>query len=375
MQKNTASQKWIVFAYGLPGHATPGEPVTGDAANITANIRADGGSPSTVTNTNPSELARGFYAFDITAGESNGNNLLLLPQSSSANVQVIGVPGAVWTRPPYFSDLGISVAGVLAEVAALTGHTAQSGDSYPKVDTEIASLVSNIAAVLVDTSTTLDSDLATIVTHLTDIKGASWSSAGSLDALKTLIESAGSGARTVTITVDDGTTPLENAIIRLTEGANNWRQLTDVNGQATFNLDDATWTVGISKVGYTYAGTTLVVSAPSTPTYSMTLNAGTAPPSAETATLSILCYTEAGALDLAAEIDAQMIKPPTGDVGHAFDSTIISATADGATGIAELTVFRNATYQVRRGSEGAWKEVAIPDAAQVTVEGFIGDDD
>ena len=43
MEKNVASQKWIVFAYGLPNHANPGEPVTGDAGNITANLRLDGG--------------------------------------------------------------------------------------------------------------------------------------------------------------------------------------------------------------------------------------------------------------------------------------------------------------------------------------------
>lgn len=81
----------------------------------------------------------------------------------------------------------------------------------------------------------------------------------------------GSGARTVTVTVNDGSTALQNARVRMTEGANTYTALTNASGVATFNLDDATYTVAITKAGYSYAGTTLVVDGTEAVTYSMSV--------------------------------------------------------------------------------------------------------
>ena len=126
MEKGQAG-KWIVFAYGLPDHASPGEPVTG-LADITANIRIDGGAANAVDDTNPTELEDGFYVFDITGTESNGDLLLLAPASATAHVQVIAVPGAVWTVAPNSNLLGIESDGDLTKVNTLDGHTAQTAD-------------------------------------------------------------------------------------------------------------------------------------------------------------------------------------------------------------------------------------------------------
>ena len=54
MFKNVASQKWTVFAFQGEGGANPGNPVTGDAANITANLRLNGGAANAVDDANPS---------------------------------------------------------------------------------------------------------------------------------------------------------------------------------------------------------------------------------------------------------------------------------------------------------------------------------
>lgn len=86
---------WIVHAYGLPSHSTPGVGIAGDAANITANIHIDGGAANAVDDTNPTEIAGGYYYFNITATESNGDNLLLLPSSTTADVKVVGVPAVL----------------------------------------------------------------------------------------------------------------------------------------------------------------------------------------------------------------------------------------------------------------------------------------
>jgi hypothetical protein len=92
LKKNTAT-KWIVFAFDR----TDNTPKTGDAANITANVRIDGGAADAVDDTNPAELEDGYYVFDITAAECNGDLIVICPASTTANIQVIGVPGAVWT--------------------------------------------------------------------------------------------------------------------------------------------------------------------------------------------------------------------------------------------------------------------------------------
>jgi hypothetical protein len=115
VQKNVASQKWVCFAFD----ETTNTAVTGDAANITAKISADGAAGVATNDTNPTEIEDGYYVFDLTQAETNADLLLLLPESSTANTQVIGVPGTVWTRPPNFSALGIEADGDLSKVEAL----------------------------------------------------------------------------------------------------------------------------------------------------------------------------------------------------------------------------------------------------------------
>lgn len=136
MQKNTASQKWVVFAFQDEGGTNPGEPVTGDAANITANVRIDGGAANAVDDVNPTEMEDGYYIFDITAAESNGDLILIAPVSATANVNVIGVPGALYT-----TDVQNLVDAAL--VAQRLDHLAAVADSDDVVDGSIfAKLVS-----------------------------------------------------------------------------------------------------------------------------------------------------------------------------------------------------------------------------------------
>lgn len=90
-------------------------------------------------------------------------------------------------------------------------------------------------------------------------------------SLLDVISDAGNGARTVVITVDDGTDPLEGAAVRLTRGVLTHVRTTDVNGTVTFNVDDGTWAVAITLEGYSFAGASLVVDGDEAQTYSMTL--------------------------------------------------------------------------------------------------------
>ena len=109
MERNVAGQRWVVFAF----NRTNNQPLTGDAANITANLRIDGGAANAVDDVNPTELEDGFYYFDLTQVETNGDNIVIAPASSTADIQVIGCPPALYTRPQNFPDLNIATDGDL----------------------------------------------------------------------------------------------------------------------------------------------------------------------------------------------------------------------------------------------------------------------
>lgn len=121
MQKNVASQKLIVFAFD----STTNLPKTGDAANITAYVSKDYGSVTVLGDTSATEMdstnAKGYYLFDLTQGETNGNTLLFSAKSSTANIVVVGSPATVFTDPPNSSLLAIDGSGQVTVGALASG--------------------------------------------------------------------------------------------------------------------------------------------------------------------------------------------------------------------------------------------------------------
>jgi hypothetical protein len=89
--------------------------------------------------------------------------------------------------------------------------------------------------------------------------------------------SGGSGARTITITINDaGASPVAGVAVDIYDSGNTvfqQRLTTNVNGQVVFNLDDATYTVRQFKAQYTpdNAAETLVVTADAGVTYTGTV--------------------------------------------------------------------------------------------------------
>ncbi|MHC4398599.1 MAG: hypothetical protein ACYTG0_02865 [Planctomycetota bacterium] len=139
MEKNVANQKWLVFAFDR----TDNTPKTGDAANITAKIRKDYGTATATDDTNPTEIEDGYYEFDCTQVETNADVLDLLPESSTSNIQVIAVPGRVFTRPPNASSLSVDAsgridlgkcAGSAVAAGAIPNASAGSSGGLPTVD-------------------------------------------------------------------------------------------------------------------------------------------------------------------------------------------------------------------------------------------------
>jgi hypothetical protein len=196
LQKNTAG-KWIVFAFDITDNTAK----TGDAAQITANVRIDGGAANAVDDTNPTELEDGYYIFDITAAECNGDQVLITPASSTGSIQVIGVPGSMWTSAPNYNLLGIESDGDITKVNlcanttlvdTTTTNTDQRGtDSAATAaslttaqnDLDIITGASgvnlltatqaSIDAIETDTSTTIPGTITTAQADLDIITGAS----------------------------------------------------------------------------------------------------------------------------------------------------------------------------------------------------------
>jgi hypothetical protein len=157
--------------------------------------------------------------------------------------------------------------------------------------------------------------------------------------------STGTGARTITVTVDDGTNPLENAAVRYTEGANTYIGSTDVSGNITFNLDDATYTVAIYKAGYTFVGTTLVVTGDSSPTYSMSQIVITPPGDPAQTTGYFILRDELGVAVGNGTVYFRMKFRPLG-LGTMFDDDWFTATSAVGTGLVEVALYIGATYEI-----------------------------
>ena len=112
MFKNVASQKIKLFAFD----ATTGLPKTGDAANITAYVSKDNGTVTILGDTSATEmsstLAKGWYMFDLTQAETNGDSLLFTANSTTSNIVVTASEFS--TLPPNFSSLVINSAGAVS---------------------------------------------------------------------------------------------------------------------------------------------------------------------------------------------------------------------------------------------------------------------
>ncbi len=182
----------------------------------------------------------------------------------------------------------------------------------------------------------------------------------------------GTGARTVTITVNDGANLLQAASVRLVRGAESHLRKTDAGGQCVFNVDDGTWAVAITLPGYTFEGATLVVDGDDSLTYLMTRYA-IAPPAAPNLTTGyVLCLGTDGLPEAGVTISAQMTAGPGVD-GYALDTETIAMVSD-ADGVAQHTGFvRGAAYKFRRGSSAWWTAAQVaPNAATWNLREILG---
>lgn len=163
MFRNVASQKIQLFAFTT----ATGAPTTGDAANLTAYVTKDHGTPTALTDTSASEQsstnAPGVYLFDLTQGETDANELTFSGKSSTSGVTV--VPRFVSTFPatgilaPATAGrtLVVDAAGLadanVVKVGPTGSGTAQTAGDLQALITTVDTVVDSIA--LYATRTTL----------------------------------------------------------------------------------------------------------------------------------------------------------------------------------------------------------------------------
>lgn len=135
--KNTSGQRLPVYAVDANGAA-----VTGDAANITAYISKDGGTPVATNDTNPTELdatnTPGLYIFSLSKSETNCDLLVLTPTSVTSGV--ILSPLIIYTEPSTastnagysasgsYSGSGATLAQLRSRLADITGRRGLNTD-------------------------------------------------------------------------------------------------------------------------------------------------------------------------------------------------------------------------------------------------------
>jgi len=320
---------------------------------------------------------------DATATDSSGNDLATSSQATAIKAKTDNLP----SDPADASDIAASFASIAATLSTIAAY----------IDTEVAAIkakTDNLPAspAAVGSAMTLADDAITAAkfdetTAFPVVSADSGSTriartGADSDTLETISDQidgvsggTGTGARSVTITVNDGTSPLETAKVRVTQGAETYLGTTNSSGVATFSLDDATWTVRVTKPGYTLSAQTLIVNGTETVTYSMTAVSVAAPSDPGLSRLVATCYGIDGQPEDGVKVHFQLTSG-TGTAGIVHDSGVrtITSNADGELMVdgerPEFVI--GATYRARRGNVGQWVEKTIPDADSFTWGEILG---
>lgn len=162
------------------------------------------------------------------------------------------------------------------------------------------------------------------------------------------LKSNGHGPNLVTITVTDGTDPLENAKVRVASGVISEDDDTDVDGEVQFALSNATYTVTIERAGYESEVASLVVAGTTTHEYELTALIVTPPASPSVATGSMLVLDENNDPEEGISISLQLTEGP-GTAGYSLDTKIRTQVSDGSGMVEFVKLRRGATYSIWRG--------------------------
>jgi hypothetical protein len=239
-----------------------------------------------------------------TVSDKTGYSLSVAPPTASDIATAVWAAGTrtLSSFGTLIADIATAVWGAVART--ITGGTITTNSDktgYALTGTDIADIKAKTDQLTfttpgsVDATATVDtSDLATsanqttIINHLTDVKGATFSGAtDSLEAIRNrgdvawITGGTGGGSNAVTINVkDDSAVNVVDCYVEVWDSAGTSfisRTNTNSSGNVTFNLDSNTYTVKMHKTGYYFANQTLTVDGVESVAYTGTILTPTAP--------------------------------------------------------------------------------------------------
>ena len=273
------------------------------------------------------------------------------PTKVSGTINIIDTPGNVTgkvlggggstitgtgVRADDRNGVALATASALAAVAAKTNNLpaqpAATGDAMTLTSGERSTLATTIWSVATSALTIGGSIGKYLVDKLASITGQL------------------SGAYPITVTVTDGTNPVEGADVRVTKGGQTDIATTDVNGRHTFSLDSGTWTVSIRPMGLlTFAAETRTVTGneAGTLTNDLVMTAISITPSNPgRTTIYGTVYDETATPEADVTLYLRIVSAAT--TGVVYDSDWAEATSD-SNGLVEWPdQFQSTTYEIKR---------------------------
>jgi hypothetical protein len=236
------------------------------------------------------------------------------------------------------STLGGKIIGTLAAGT----HTAQTGDAFARLGAPAG---------------------ASIAEDIANIDGGSGLT----------------GPNTVTITVTDGTNPIEDATVRIHRTGYSETKKTNASGVVSFTVTSANWSVSISATGYASETNALTVDGDETVSYSLDAFA-VSEPSAPNA-----CVVQCFIYENASPIQNATVKARLRDINSAVNGVVLTKNTVEATtnanGYAELELLRSSAFSDGSGkyvievwsqSKNVWAITAtIPDQDTVNLEDLL----
>lgn len=208
-----------------------------------------------LTATNNQDAVRGGMTALPAAVPGAAGGVFIAGSNAATTFATLTVTGAVTTGA--VTTGAFTTGNVIFNALQVTG-------AFTASNTTLAALTVSGPANL-GSFTAGDTDLGTVAAGtLTQIGTATRTGVGlaaaNLDAQLANILGTGAGSFPITVTVVDGSAvAIQNALVWISDGVTPVSQLTNASGQATYSLNAATYTVAITKAGYSFTPTTRTV--------------------------------------------------------------------------------------------------------------------
>lgn len=260
------------------------------------------------------------------------------------------------------TDVATAQAAIESSCATATGFSthgpADVWTAETRTLTSFGSLVSDILTAI--GLTTLWTNLAAMITGSGGT--AAWSATAMANA-PTGGGGSGTGPNEFTLTITDTNgAPLEGVNSRLVaDVANDFRATTVANGQALFGLPSLTYTVILTKAGYTFTPVTLAVAASGGQTYQMIPVTITAPTTPGTATGVLIVRDKAQAPLQGVPVHVQLIRGAgASNAGNSPGAQVWTQTSDASGQVQFVGLLHGGTYR-------GWRDQDRTNAVEFTV--------